>query len=68
MTRTTKTSAHIINTSISQGNSSVSQEPSSSDQETVMYSASFQQSTSQAQQFVHAVFMPYIESPRWIEE
>ena len=60
MTRTTKDSAHVTNTSMYQENTSVSQDSSSSDQDTEMQSPSIQQSTSQSQ-FVPALFMPYIE-------
>ena len=58
MSRTTKNSAHVINTSVA----SVNQESSSSEQETNMQDPSLQPSTSQTQ-FVSSVFMPYIEGP-----
>ena len=63
MTRTTKNSAHVINTSVFQDNSSVYQETSSSDQETKMQVLEQQPSTSQAQ-FVPHMYMPYIEGPK----
>ena len=59
MTRTTKNSAHVINTSVY----SVYQDSSSSEQETEMQDPSLQPSTSQAQ-FVPAMFMPNIEGPK----
>ena len=63
MTRTTKISACVINTGISQENSSVYQESSSSDQETQMQDPSLQPSISPTQ-LVPAMFMPYIEHPK----
>ena len=65
MPRTTKISAHVKNTSVSEENSSVYQEYSSSDQETKMQDPGLQPSTTQAQ-FVPAMYMPYIEGPKWI--
>ena len=59
MTRTTKNSAHMENTSVS----SVYQESSSSEQETKMQDPSLQLSTSQAH-FVPPMFMPDIEGPK----
>ena len=56
MTRTTKNSAHVFNTTVS----SVYQESASSEQETKMQDPSLQPSTSQAL-YVPAMFMPYIE-------
>ena len=63
MTKTTKTSAHVINTSVSQENSSVYPDSSSSEQETEMQDPSLQPFTNQAQ-FVPAMFMHYIEGPK----
>ena len=63
MTRTTKNSAHVINTSLYQENSSVYQESSSSEQETQMQDPSLQPSTNQTQ-YVPVMFMPYIEGPK----
>ena len=59
MTRTTKNSAHVINTSVS----SVYQESLSSEQESEMQDQSLQPSTSQAQ-FVPAMFKPYMDGPK----
>ena len=59
MTRTTKNSAHVINTSVS----SVYQGPASSEQETKMQDPSLQPSTSQTQ-YVPSMFMPHIEDPK----
>ena len=60
MTRTTKNSVHVINTSVS----SFLQESSRSEQETEMQDyPSLQPSTRQAQ-FVPPMFMPYIEGPK----
>ena len=56
MTRTTKNSAHLINTS-------VYQEISNSVQETKIQVLEEQPSTSQAQ-FVQAMYMTYIDSPK----
>ena len=63
MTRTTKNSAHVINTSVSQENASVYQESSSPEQETEIQEPGLQPSKSQAQ-FVPAMFMPYIEGSK----
>ena len=63
MTRTTKNSAHVINTSVSQENSSVYQKSTSSGQETKMQDPVLELSTSQAQ-FMPAMYMPYIEGPK----
>ena len=63
MTRTTKNSAYVINTSVSQENASVYQEFSISGQETEMQEASLQPSTSQTQ-YVPLMFMFYIEGPK----
>ena len=56
MTRTTKHSAHLINTSVSEENSCF-------DQETEMQGLEQQPSASQAQ-FVPQMYMPYIEGPK----
>ena len=63
MTRTTKNSAFVINTSVSEENSSVYQESSSSEQETKMQDPSLQPPTSQTQ-YVPAMVMPYIEGTK----
>ena len=63
LTRTTKYSAHLTNTSVCQENTSISQESSTSEQEMEVQSPCFQLSTSQAQ-FVPPLFMPYTEGPK----
>ena len=63
MTKTTKNSACVTNTSVYEENTSLSQESSSSEQKTEMKGLSFQTSSSEAQ-FVSPMFMPYIEGPK----
>ena len=64
MPRPTKTSACVVNTSVSQENSVVSQESSGSDVKMDVQSPQYSQpSTSQSQPFVQPMFMPYIEGP-----
>ena len=65
MPRSTKNSAHVVNTSVCQGILIVSQESSSSDVEMEGQSPQFiQPSTSQSQPFMQPMFMPYIEGPK----
>ena len=63
MTITTKNSACVINTDVSQENSNVCQGSSSSAQETKMQDPDLQPTTSQVQ-FMPAMYMPYTEGPK----
>ena len=66
MSRPTKNSAHMNNTSVSKENSMISQDSSSSDQEMEAQSPPVLSatSTSQPPSFVQPMFMPYIEGPK----
>ena len=65
MPRSTKKSAHVVNTKVCQDTAIISQESSSSDVEMEVKSPQFiQPSTSQSQPFVQPMFMPYIEGPK----
>ena len=65
MPRSTKNSACVVNTCVSQENSMISQDSSSTDQEMEVQSPQcFPPPTSQPQLFVQPMFMPYIEGPK----
>ena len=65
MSRATKNSACVMDTSVNQETSMISQDSSSSDQEMEGHSPQcFPASTSQPQSFMQPMFMPYIKGPK----
>ena len=65
MSRATKNSTHVMDTSVNQEISMISQDSSSSDQEIeVQIPQCFPPPTCPPQSFVQPMFMPYIKGPK----